>query len=326
MHATRPSSPIALLVLACSLAWCAPTHAGGLNPVFSTQWGTQGTGPGQFNGPTYLAHAQTGHVYVMDSQSSRLQKFTDTGEYVMEWGHFENDTGSYDLYAGAGVTIGVDGSVYVADYHYVRRYTPDGQFIARWGRPGGDPFNGVGELATAPDGDILLVGRGDDHVYRFSSNGAFVTSWGGTGSSNGLFRLPNGIAVDQDGAVYVAEEAGHRVQKFSGDGQFLLSWGGGPNGVLGTAEGVAVEPGGNVLVTDLRSRVLCFTNSGVLLNIWGSVGSEPGQFNLPIGIDVDSAGNIYVADARNYRVQKFAPGDPTSTQTTTWGRLKAIYR
>ena len=40
-------------------------------------------------------------------------------------------------------------------------------------------------------------------------------------------------------------------------------------------------------------------------NMWGKEGSKNGEFKGPSGIAVDSAGNIYVADTRNDRIQKF---------------------
>ncbi|MEE8483620.1 MAG: hypothetical protein V3S46_03400, partial [Nitrospinota bacterium] len=42
-----------------------------------------------------------------------------------------------------------------------------------------------------------------------------------------------------------------------------------------------------------------------LINQWGKSGGEPGEFNEPMGIAVDTDGNVFVADARNSRVQKF---------------------
>ena len=39
--------------------------------------------------------------------------------------------------------------------------------------------------------------------------------------------------------------------------------------------------------------------------MWGSEGHAPGQFNMPWGIGLDRSGNVYVADWRNDRIQKF---------------------
>ncbi len=48
-----------------------------------------------------------------------------------------------------------------------------------------------------------------------------------------------------------------------------------------------------------------FTPDGTYLTQWGSEGAATGQFLDPIGIAVDSFGNVYVADTNNYRIQKF---------------------
>jgi len=45
----------------------------------------------------------------------------------------------------------------------------------------------------------------------------------------------------------------------------------------------------------------------IFLDTWGSFGTDEGRFHQPTGICLDSNGNIYVADAQNARVQKFAP-------------------
>jgi DNA-binding beta-propeller fold protein YncE len=55
----------------------------------------------------------------------------------------------------------------------------------------------------------------------------------------------------------------------------------------------------------------------VVVNQWGKRGGGPGEFNEPIGITVGPAGNIYVADVRNSRVQKFSPGGNFILQ---WGK------
>src|SRR5438093_12299688 len=49
---------------------------------------------------------------------------------------------------------------------------------------------------------------------------------------------------------------------------------------------------------------------------WGSPGSGDGQFDLPGGIAVDTNGNVYVADVRNLRIQKFTGN---GVFLTKWG-------
>jgi tripartite motif-containing protein 71 len=68
-----------------------------------------------------------------------------------------------------------------------------------------------------------------------------------------------------------------------------------------------------------------FTSSGAYLAQWGSLGSGPGQFQHPLGVAVDAGGNVYVADAGLDRIQVFGV-PPTPTKSTSWGRIKALYR
>jgi DNA-binding beta-propeller fold protein YncE len=60
----------------------------------------------------------------------------------------------------------------------------------------------------------------------------FKGMWGSTGTSDGQFNEPHGIAVDSDGNVYVVDRFNHRIQKFTSTGIFLDKWGG-----FGTGDG-----------------------------------------------------------------------------------------
>jgi DNA-binding beta-propeller fold protein YncE len=128
-----------------------------------------------------------------------------------------------------------------------------------------------------------------------------------------------GVAVDGEGHIYVAEVNNDRIEKFGRDGKRLARWGqtGSGLGQLSRPAKLAVDSSGNVYVTEPRAdnsgndRVQKFSPDGVALAAWGTHGSGPGQFDHPVGIALDSKGNIYVAEMGNNRVQKLSPqGQP----------------
>jgi DNA-binding beta-propeller fold protein YncE len=119
---------------------------------------------------------------------------------------------------------------------------------------------------------------------------ALPASFGGEGTGAGEMVEPRGIAVEQEsGDVYVADEANNRIDKFGPEGEFLLAWGWG--------------------VADGSTKALQTCTTGCFA---GLSGSGAGQFKGAEGIAVDSGltfshGDVYVADTRNSRVEKFGP-------------------
>jgi hypothetical protein len=51
------------------------------------EWGTPGTGPGQFNLPHSIQIDAAGIVYVADRENARVQRFDQTGKYLGEWSY-----------------------------------------------------------------------------------------------------------------------------------------------------------------------------------------------------------------------------------------------
>jgi len=64
----------------------------------------------------------------------------------------------------------------------------------------------------------------------------------------------------------------------------------------------------------------------VYLTQWGSPGSGDGQFIGPFGMATDAAGNVYVADAGNYGIQKFGPAPLPMTFDLTPNTLNLVSR
>ncbi len=83
--------------------------------------------------------------------------------------------------------------------------------------------------------------------------------------------------------------------------------------------GVRISPNtGNIYVADqFNNRVQVLDPEGKSLLTFGKLGSEPGEFNQPIGIEVDENDNIYVADSINSRVQVF---DKNGNFLTAYGQ------
>jgi sugar lactone lactonase YvrE len=112
----------------------------------------------------------------------------------------------------------------------------------------------------------------------------------------------------------------------AGPVEFLWQTSGDPANPMENALYLAIDPQGNVWVPDGKhGRFQIFSPDGELLEVWGSRGEGEGQFEFIAAgfsgygqgaIAFDSAGNFYVADTGNHRIQKFGPD---RAFVTAWG-------
>ena len=168
-------------------------------------------------------------------------------------------------------------------------------------------------VAVGPDGRVYVAEGRAHRVTVFNADGSIATSWGEPGAGEGQFAEPWGIAVSPAGDVFVADTWNHRVQKFGPDGRFLLAWGGltdtrgdpqaSPGRFWGPRD-VAIGPDGLLYVSDTgNKRVQVSDQNGVFVRAIGGPGSEPGQFNEPVGLAFHGD-TLLVADAWNGRIQR----------------------
>jgi hypothetical protein len=95
--------------------------------TFLLQWGTHGSGPGQFDLPSAIAIDPNGDVYIGDV--GRVQKFDGDGNFIMQFGHYGYGPGAFERVGSLGYR---DGRVYACDSRGFQVFTSDGAFLADW--------------------------------------------------------------------------------------------------------------------------------------------------------------------------------------------------
>ena len=193
----------------------APSQAGSYS--FSAQWGSSGSGNGQFNQPYGVAVDSLGNVYVADYNNQRIQKFDSNGGYLTQWGGQGSGNGQFS--GSVGVAVDRHDNVYVTDWgsHRIQKFDSNGRYLTQWGSNGSGNGQFKEPLGIAVDrsGNVYVAEQGNYRVQKFDSNGGYLTQWGSRGSGSGQFNNPPGVAVDSSGNVYVTDWSNHCVQKFA---------------------------------------------------------------------------------------------------------------
>ncbi|MBI3881108.1 MAG: hypothetical protein HY301_13735 [Verrucomicrobia bacterium] len=236
----------------------------------------------------------------------------DTGALLESWG-------TNFFWLPHGLTVDHADNVWLTDVarHQVFKFTRNGKLLltlGEAGKPGDDAghFNKPTDVAIAGDGTFYISdGYGNARVAKFSAEGKFLKSWGTHGNAPGQFNTPHGIALDRAGRVLVADRGNAHVQVFDADGKFLAEWKG---AALGRPWAITVASDGSIFVVDGgdqtkgapdRSRVHRVSESGKVIETFGSYGSGAGQFIWPHDVAVARDGSVFIAEVTGMRVQKF---------------------
>ena len=194
-------------------------------------------------------------------------------------------------------------------------------FIKQWGSKGTD----IGQflypigIAVDPSGNVFISDNGNNRVQKFDSNGNFLAKWDFNSSNYGHVdnqKVSQSIHL----AMYLSLTM--KITKYKNltvmatflqNGVLMVS----ANGQFISPEGIAVDPSGNVFISDNgNNRVQKFDSNGNFLAKWGTNGTANGQFISPEGIAVDPSGNVYVTNYNSNTIIKF---DSNGNFLAKWG-------
>ncbi|CAF0757588.1 unnamed protein product [Adineta steineri] len=244
----------------------------------------------QLDHPFSLALDSSNTLYIADQQNNRIQKWI--------------------LGAMTGTTIAGD-SGGIAGTNSTEFYQPSG-------------------IVLDSSGGIYITDTSNNRVQYWSNGAVSGTTvagiQGSTGSANNLLIDPFGIALDSSsGTLYIVDQSNSRVMSYlSGASSGTVVAGG--NG-LGTGSTQLNYPVG--LYFDSSSNSLIIANAGsnnivrwvigatnwvlVAGSSTGTSGSSSDLLNYPVGVTLDSLGNLYIADRDNHRIQLFLAGQTNGT-------------
>ena len=201
--------------------------------------------------------------------------------------------------------------------------------VAQLNSPAGITFDNSGNLYIS---DFM-----NNRIRKVDANG-FITTTAGTGvagyngdnipATSAQLYSPVAIAFDQLNNLYLSDGNNNRMRKVSSSGAITTFAGTGIYGFNGDniaatvaqvnypTDGVIVDAAGNIIFSDTYNhRIRKINSSGFISTIAGTgiagyngdnISATSAQINLPYGLMLDGAGNLYVVDGGNQRVRKIS--------------------
>ena len=246
------------------------------------------------------------NVWVFNRGAHPVMQFDKNGKLLQSWLEVP-------VKSSHGLRVDADGNVWTIDVeaHRLIKFSPQGRMLMFIGGVGGaagkedtkDAFNRPTDVTFAPNGDLFVSdGYINSRVIKYNKSGDYLTQWGRKGTGDGEFNLVHDVALDSQGRLYVADRNNSRVQIFDQSGKFLGKW-----TDVGTPWGLYyVDREKAIFMCDgVNDRIVKLNLDGQIQGVLGSHGKIAGKLDFPHQLAVDSTGAIYVAEIKNWRVQKF---------------------
>lgn len=278
-------------------------------PLPATFAVTYGIGDQRLNAPRDAAIAPDGRVYVLDSGNNRVVVFNADGSFDKAFGGTAAGQGGLKEPVGlvldsAGITCVLDAST-----NTIQQYNPDGSYIGKVNLERADFYNPRG-LAIDGSDNLYVADTGMNRVVRFTRAGKVAVIYGGTkGNGPGQFLEPTDSVLLPDGSVMILDTGNKRLQWLDATGRYRAEW---PINFSVPLSGphLVLDGEGRVVVTDPdRGRLVRYNPQTGESWAIGTKGLGPGQFQLPVGIARDAAGDLLVIDTGANRAVLLQPLD-----------------
>ena len=280
---------------------------------YSTQVKTAGTVPAALKAPGGVAVDSSGHVWVVDTENSRIDEFSSAGEYIKRFG--TEGSGEGQLKKPRGIAVDVEGHVWVADTgnNRVVEFSSAGGFMKEFGSEGTETgkFKKPSAIAIDSSGNVWVSDTENNRVEEFSSAGTYLRE------TSSYLPKPEGIAADAKGDVWASASGDSEVVEFSATAEKIGFFGstGKEAGEVKEAAGLVVSGEMVYVVSRGNDRVVQFKITKAetgkyhaeYVAQFGAKGSGNGQFSEPQGIALNGEGDVWVADSGNNRAEEFTP-------------------
>ncbi len=231
----------------------------------------------------YIGHDQK--VYLTDIGDHTVRKFTLDGELLLTLGTPGTPGKEGKPFRRpAAAAISRSGDIFVADGYdnaRVHKYSPEGELLLSWGKPGtgAAEFNLPHGIWVDGDDRVWVADRCNDRIQIFTTEGKFITQLTD-------FVGPQYTFMDSENIVYVPEIAG-RMSILDNNGRLLARWGAEKDFVLNY---ISKVPGNVISYSKIQAECL----------------KAPGKFVSAHSCCVDSKGGLYVGEATyGQRLTKF---------------------
>jgi len=253
--------------------------------------------------PVEITIDKDGNIYVADQEHHRIRMINV-------------ESGIISTVAGSGLNGRVgDGGLATS----TKLFFPDGVAI-----------DSIGNLYISEGHKIRKVDSATNIISTFAGDGNFGFSGDNGPAISARLGNPGNIVFDKFGNLYIADTENHRIRKidsatgnittiagvgsasFSGDGGQAINAG------LNNPAQIALGIDGNLYIADTRNhRIrLIVLETGIISTVAGngsnSFSGDGGQatsagLSFPMGLCIDSLGNLYIGDTFNHRVRKVDP-------------------